>query len=61
MAISISRLIIELVLVKGGLAKFIFINQYVYFPGEGYNFSFTNNEFHIVNSVLSLYRVSMRL
>jgi hypothetical protein len=34
----------------GGLIKFIIIDQYFGFPGEGYNFSFTDVEFHIVSS-----------
>jgi hypothetical protein len=31
----------------GEWAKFIIIDQYAGFPGEEYNFSFTNTEFHI--------------
>jgi hypothetical protein len=45
----------------GGLAKFIIIDQYVCFPGEGYNFGFTDVEFHTISSALSLYRVNVTL
>jgi hypothetical protein len=47
----------------GGLAKFIIIDQYVDFPGEGYtrNFSITDVEFHIVSSAPTLYRANVRL
>jgi hypothetical protein len=45
----------------GVLTKFIIIDQYVGFPGEGYNFSFTDVELHIVNSAPTLYRVNVRL
>jgi hypothetical protein len=41
----------------GGLAKFIIIlvDQYVSFPGEGYNFNFTDVEFHTVSSAPTSY------
>jgi hypothetical protein len=45
----------------GGLTKFIIIDQNVGFPGEGYNFSFTDVEYHIVSSAPTLYRVNVRL
>jgi hypothetical protein len=45
----------------GGLSKFIIIEQYVGFPGEGHNFSFTDVEFHTVSSAPTLYRVNVRL
>jgi hypothetical protein len=38
-----------------GLAKFIIIDKYIGFPGEGYNFSFTDVEFHTVCSAPTLY------
>jgi hypothetical protein len=44
-----------------GLAKFIIIDQYFGFPGEGYNFSFTDVKFHTVSSATTLRRVSVRL
>jgi hypothetical protein len=40
----------------GDLAKFIIIDKYVGFPGEGYNFSFTDDQFHIISSGTTLYR-----
>jgi hypothetical protein len=43
------------------LAMFIIINQYAGFPGEGYNFSFTNAEFHTVSNAPALYRVNVKL
>jgi hypothetical protein len=43
---------------NGGLTKFIIIDQYVGFPGEGYNFSFTDVEYPIVGSAPTLYRVN---
>jgi hypothetical protein len=42
-----------------GLTKFIIIDQYVGFPGEGYNFSFTDAEYHIVSNAPTLYRVNV--
>jgi hypothetical protein len=42
-----------------GLAKFIIIDKYVGFPGEEYNFSFTDAEFHTVSSAPTLYRVNV--
>jgi hypothetical protein len=44
-----------------GLAKFIVVDQYVGFPGEGYNFSFTDVEFRSVSNAPNLYRVNVRL
>jgi hypothetical protein len=44
-----------------GLAKSMNVDQYVSFPGEGYNFSFTDVEFHTITSALTLYRVNVRL
>jgi hypothetical protein len=44
----------------GELAKCIIIDQYVGFPGEGYNFSFTDIEFHTISSAPNLYIVSDR-
>jgi hypothetical protein len=44
-----------------GLTKFIVVDQYVGFPGEGYNFSFTDVECHRVSSAPTLYRVNVRL
>jgi hypothetical protein len=38
----------------GGLTKFIIIDQFVGFPEKGYNFSFTDVEFHTANSVPAL-------
>jgi hypothetical protein len=43
------------------LATFITIDQYVGFPEEGYNFNFTDVEFHTVSSAPNLYRVNVRL
>jgi hypothetical protein len=37
-----------------GLANFMIINQYAAFPGEGYNFSFPDVEFHAVSSAPTL-------
>jgi hypothetical protein len=45
----------------GGLVKFKIVGQYVGFPGEGCNFSFTEAEFHTVRSAPTLYRVDVRL
>jgi hypothetical protein len=42
----------------GGLTKFIIIDQCVGFHGEGYNFSFTDVEYHIVGSAPTLYGVN---
>jgi hypothetical protein len=39
------------------MAKFIIVDQYVGFSGEGYNFSFTDVEFHAVSNAQTLYRV----
>jgi hypothetical protein len=39
------------------LRKYTIIDQYVGFPGEGYNFSFTD-EFHTVSNAPTLYRVN---
>jgi hypothetical protein len=36
-------------------------NNYVGFPGEGYNFGFIDVEYHIVSSAPNLYRVNVRL
>jgi hypothetical protein len=47
--------------VYGGLEKCIIIDQCVGFPGEGYNFSLTDVEFHTVSSAPTLYRVNIRL
>jgi hypothetical protein len=44
-----------------GLAKFIIVGQYFGFPGEGYNFSFTDAEFRTVSNAPTLYRVNIRL
>jgi hypothetical protein len=44
-----------------GLAKFIIIDQYVGFPAEGHNFSFTDVKFHAVSGAPILYRVNVRL
>jgi hypothetical protein len=43
-----------------GLAKFIIVDQYVGFPGEGYDFSFTDVEFHTVSNAQTMYRVNVR-
>jgi hypothetical protein len=43
------------------LTKFIIVDQYVGFTGEGYNISFTDVEFHTVSSATTLYRVNARL
>jgi hypothetical protein len=59
--VNIPKSLIESVLVNKGLAKFAIMDQYVGFPGEGYNFSFTDVEFHTVSSSLDLYRVNVRL
>jgi hypothetical protein len=45
----------------GGLAKFIITDQYVGFPEEGYNFTFTAAEFHIADSSPTVHRVNVRL
>jgi hypothetical protein len=44
-----------------GLTKFIIVDQYVGFPGEGYNFSFTDVEFHTISNAPTLYRIYVRL
>jgi hypothetical protein len=44
-----------------GLAKFMIIDQDFGFPGEGYNCSFTDVEFHTASSAPTLYRVNFRL
>jgi hypothetical protein len=44
-----------------GLAKFIIVDQYVGFRGEGYSFSFTDAEFHTDSSASTFYRVNVRL
>jgi hypothetical protein len=44
----------------GGLADLIIIDQYVGFPGERYNFSFTDVEFHTISSALTLCRVNIK-
>jgi hypothetical protein len=43
-----------------GLAKFIILDQYVYFPGEVYNFSSTDIEFHTVRNAPTLHIVNVR-
>jgi hypothetical protein len=43
------------------LPKFIIVDQYVGFPGEGYNFRFRDPEFHTVSSAPTLCRVYVRL
>jgi hypothetical protein len=43
------------------LTKFIIVDQYVGFPGEGYNFSFTAAEFHTVSNAPTLNRVNVKL
>jgi hypothetical protein len=43
--------------VYGGMAEFIIIDQYVHVPGGGYNFRFTDVEFHTVSSATTLHRV----
>jgi hypothetical protein len=45
----------------GGLEKLIIIVEYVGFPGEEYNFSFTDVESHTVSSAPTLYKVNIRL
>jgi hypothetical protein len=45
----------------GGLAKFIVIDQYVGFPEDGYNFSFTDAGFRTVISAPAFYTVNVRL
>jgi hypothetical protein len=45
----------------GGFTKYIIIDQYVGLPGEGYNFSFTDVEYHIVSSAPALCRVNVRM
>jgi hypothetical protein len=45
----------------GGLEKFIIIDQYFGFPGDGYNFIFTAVDFHIVSCEPILYRAKVRL
>jgi hypothetical protein len=47
--------------VYGVMTNFIIIEQYVGFPGEGYNFSFTDVDFHAVSNAPTLYRVVVRL
>jgi hypothetical protein len=44
-----------------GLAKFIIVDQYVGFPGEGYNFSFTDVEFHAACNAPTFLRVNVIL
>jgi hypothetical protein len=41
----------------GGLAKFTIFS----IPGEEYNYSFTNTEFHTVSSAPTLHKVNVRL
>jgi hypothetical protein len=43
------------------LAEFIAVDKYICFPREGYNFSFTDVEFHAVSNASTLYRVNVRL
>jgi hypothetical protein len=43
------------------LADFIVVDKYIGFPGEGYNFSFTDFEFHAVSNTQTLYRFNVRL
>jgi hypothetical protein len=43
------------------LAKFIVVDKYICFPTEGYNFSFTDVEFHTVSNAPTLYRVNVRM
>jgi hypothetical protein len=43
------------------LVKFTIIDQHVGFPGEEYNFSFTDAEFHTISSAPTVYRVNVRL
>jgi hypothetical protein len=45
----------------GRLSKCMIIHQYLSFPGEGYNFSFTAVECHTVSSTETLFRVNDRL
>jgi hypothetical protein len=47
--------------VYGGFAKFLIIDQYIGFPGEGWNSGFTDAEFHVVSNSLTLYSVDIRL
>jgi hypothetical protein len=44
-----------------GQTKFVIIDQYVGFPGEGCNFSFTDGEFRMLSSAPTLYRVNVTL
>jgi hypothetical protein len=39
------------------LTRFRIVDQYFGFPGEGYNFSFSDIEFHTVSNAPTLYRV----
>jgi hypothetical protein len=48
-------------LVYRRLAKFIVVDKYICFPREGYNFSFTDVEFHAVSNSPTLYRVNVSL
>jgi hypothetical protein len=43
------------------LTYFIIMNQYLNFPGERYNYSFTDIEFYIINSSPNVYRITARL
>jgi hypothetical protein len=45
----------------GGLEKFIIRDQYVGFPGEVHNFSFTDVQLHIVSSAPTLCRFNVKL
>jgi hypothetical protein len=47
--------------VYGELAKFIFIDHYVGFSGEGRNFSFIDVKFYTIKIATNLYRVNVRL
>jgi hypothetical protein len=43
------------------LAKTVVVDQFVGFLRYGYNFSFTDAEFHTVSNAPTLYRVNVRL
>jgi hypothetical protein len=44
-----------------GLTKFSFVDQYVSFSTEGYNFSCVTAEFDVVSSAPTLYGINVRL
>jgi hypothetical protein len=56
-----SEVLYRVGLVYRRLAKSVIVDQYVGFPDEGYNFSFSDVEFHTVSNAPTLYTVNVRL